>query len=156
MQYFRNMKKKNMLVGCWQRWKYSWQRTLAGDKNIKYDPKTIAYHKRGQYKVSQLISNGLIGFMVLLIKSQNARCGLKKTVINAKSTNWNISFYETSLLGISFCICDGVFGAFGFCSLVFGTLCLVIWSQYALAVLQCPLCVITSKLMSHCAEDFGD
>ena len=41
-------------------------------------------------------------------------------------------------------------------SLVFGTLCLVIWSQYALAVLQCPLCVITSKLMSHCAEDFGD
>ena len=62
---------KDMLVGCWQRWKYSWQRTLAGDKNIKYDPKTIAYHKRGQYKISQFFSNGLVAFVVLLIKSQN-------------------------------------------------------------------------------------
>ena len=27
---------------------------------------------------------------------------------------------------------------------------------YGMVVLQCPLCVITSKLMSHSADDFAD
>ena len=49
-------------------------------------------------------------------------------------------------------------GEFGICMvyLVFGLVNFVFGRQYAMAVLQCPLCVITSKLMSHCADDFGD